>query len=311
MADNLLDRIARETDLTKSERKLASVILKDPALVINENIAQLAKRASVSEPSVCRFCKRFGADGFPAFKLVLSSLVSSDSKRKAESVKQGDTVEDVISKVIATAKSTVSSLDRSIDEGIVARVIDVVSQSRRVIVIAQGLSSFVAHEFSSRMLSFGFPCECYTDRQSMAMAIASMHSGDVVIAVSASGMNKDLIEALDFIKNTGGVSVAIAPFNTPLSALCTLSLNSGDPIGLNSDEPLGARISLMLLSQIILGGVILRRGIAISDIKDRMKKAKASAYFGDEEDKDDTAQGELDDGLVKPGAPITTLDWHY
>ena len=76
MAENLLDRIAKETDLTKSERKLAAVILKDPASVINENIAQLAKRAAVSEPSVCRFCKRFGADGFPAFKLVLSALQS-------------------------------------------------------------------------------------------------------------------------------------------------------------------------------------------------------------------------------------------
>ena len=37
MAENLLDRIAKETDLTKSERKLAAVILKDPASVINEN----------------------------------------------------------------------------------------------------------------------------------------------------------------------------------------------------------------------------------------------------------------------------------
>ena len=212
MAENLLDRIAKETDLTKSERKLAAVILKDPASVIHENIAQLAKRAAVSEPSVCRFCKRFGADGFPAFKLVLSALVSKEQIRKSESVKQGDTVEDVVSKVMGTAKNTVNTLERSIDESVVARAIDVVSQSRRIVVISQGLSSFVASDFCARMLSLGFPCESYTDRQSMSLAIASMHSGDVVIAVSASGMNKDLIESLDFIRNTGGVSLAIPLF---------------------------------------------------------------------------------------------------
>ena len=61
--ENILDRIAAETDLTKSERKVAATILKNPALVVNENIAQLAKRAQVSEPSICRFCKRFGAEG--------------------------------------------------------------------------------------------------------------------------------------------------------------------------------------------------------------------------------------------------------
>ena len=53
--ENILDRIAAETDLTKSERKVAATILKNPALVVNENIAQLAKRAQVSEPSICRF----------------------------------------------------------------------------------------------------------------------------------------------------------------------------------------------------------------------------------------------------------------
>ena len=38
---NILDRIASETELTKSERKLASIILKNPAAVVNENIADL------------------------------------------------------------------------------------------------------------------------------------------------------------------------------------------------------------------------------------------------------------------------------
>ena len=82
--ENILDRIAAETDLTKSERKVAATILKNPALVVNENIAQLAKRAQVSEPSICRFCKRFGAEGFPAFKLILSATVSAENLKKVE-----------------------------------------------------------------------------------------------------------------------------------------------------------------------------------------------------------------------------------
>ena len=32
--ENILDRIATETDLTKSERKVAATILKNPALVV-------------------------------------------------------------------------------------------------------------------------------------------------------------------------------------------------------------------------------------------------------------------------------------
>ena len=79
---NILERIAQEKDLTKSEHKLASLVLKDPAAILNENIKQLAQRAGVSEPTVFRFCKRFGADGFPSFKLVLSGLVAKEKGEK-------------------------------------------------------------------------------------------------------------------------------------------------------------------------------------------------------------------------------------
>ena len=143
---NILDRIASETELTKSERKLASIILKNPAAVVNENIADLAKRACVSEPSVCRFCKRFGADGFPAFKLLLSSLVSSSDIKKVDGIKSGDSVSDVISKSIGKARSQLLNLERNIDESLISRVIDVISQSRRLIILALGLSEYIQIE---------------------------------------------------------------------------------------------------------------------------------------------------------------------
>ena len=53
------------------------MILSDPDAATQSSIATLAKKASVSEPSVNRFCKRFDAAGFPDFKLKLAkSLVS-------------------------------------------------------------------------------------------------------------------------------------------------------------------------------------------------------------------------------------------
>lgn len=174
MSSNILERIENETDLTKSERKLAQVILKDPAIVVNENIAQLAKRAQVSEPSVCRFCKRFGADGFPAFKLVLSAVVSANKVNRVEGVKQGDTVEDVVTKVISLGKNSLLKLEKNIDETMVAKVIDVVSQARRIVVLAQGLNTFVGVDFQNRMLNLGFATELYTDKQAMSLALATL-----------------------------------------------------------------------------------------------------------------------------------------
>ncbi|MDY5324071.1 MAG: MurR/RpiR family transcriptional regulator, partial [Succinivibrio sp.] len=196
MSSNILERIENETDLTKSERKLAQVILKDPAIVVNENIAQLAKRAQVSEPSVCRFCKRFGADGFPAFKLVLSAVVSANKVNRVEGVKQGDTVEDVVTKVISLGKNSLLKLEKNIDETMVAKVIDVVSQARRIVVLAQGLNTFVGVDFQNRMLNLGFATELYTDKQAMSLALATLRVSDVALCISSNGEEIDLIEAL-------------------------------------------------------------------------------------------------------------------
>lgn len=310
--ENILDRIAAETDLTKSERKVAATILKNPALVVNENIAQLAKRAQVSEPSICRFCKRFGAEGFPAFKLILSATVSAENLKKVEAVKQGDTVGDVISKVIGATKNSVSSAERATDEGTIARAIDVVSQSRRIVVLSQGLTSFIGVDFVNRMLNLGFFCQAYTDRQSMMLAVSSLRSGDVVLAISATGKNKDVLEASLEARATGSCVLAICPEETPISECATVHLKSAESVSPEDDSIFANRLSLMLCSQIIIGGVVLRRGIAISDLKPKLKETRLKSYVGVEKEEPESSdpKDDNDDGSLKPGAPITTLDWH-
>ena len=57
---NLLSSINVTETLNKSEKKVASAILADPEAATGLlGIANLAKKAGVSEPSVNRFCKRF------------------------------------------------------------------------------------------------------------------------------------------------------------------------------------------------------------------------------------------------------------
>jgi len=61
----------------------------------------------------------------------------------------------------------------------------------------------------------------------------------------------------------------------------------------------------------IIGGVMLRRGIAISDLKDKVVYARKKAYAYELAPDDDIphVQEDEDDGSIKPRAPITTLDW--
>lgn len=218
----------------------------------------------------------------------------------------------MISKVIGAAKNSVSSAERATDEGTIARAIDVVSQSRRIVVLSQGLTSFIGVDFVNRMLNLGFFCQAYTDRQSMMLAVSSLRSGDVVLAISATGKNKDVLEASLEARATGSCVLAICPEETPISECATVHLKSAESVSPEDDSIFANRLSLMLCSQIIIGGVVLRRGIAISDLKPKLKETRLKSYVGvgKEEPESSDPKDDNDDGSLKPGAPITTLDWH-
>ena len=83
---NLLNVIAdAQSRMNKSERKIAEVILADPGTATKSSIAALAKAAEVSEPSVNRFCKKYGAEGFPDFKLQLAQCLASGIRYVSQS----------------------------------------------------------------------------------------------------------------------------------------------------------------------------------------------------------------------------------
>ena len=50
--------------LSGLEKKLARLVLEDVDLVVNSSIIELAEHAGVSPPTVTRFCRRLGCQGF-------------------------------------------------------------------------------------------------------------------------------------------------------------------------------------------------------------------------------------------------------
>ena len=318
MALNLLDRIsAMANDLSKSERKIAAAVLAQPQLTVNESIAQLAKRAEVSEPTVCRFCKRFGANGFPDFKLALGATMAKDSHSLPDRVKRGDSVEDVANKVIDTTIAMLRDLSRTVDLTVLARTVDLLSQSRRVIIAAQGLSAASAFDCGSRLLRLGIACETVTDSALMRMSCASLRQGDLLIAISATGRSLDVLSAVKIARQNGAAIVAVCPDKTPISAESILTLKCGQFGDVKGDDLMIGRMMVQTMLQIVIAGVMLRRADAISPLKDTLTKAQEQSYCRSD-DRPTLISDEKEELVqeLKPHEPITTIafDWtaqHY
>ena len=100
---NILEKINLQiTTFSKSERKVAEVIIDNPEQAIHSSIATLAKIADVSEPTVNRFCRRLDTKGFPDFKLHLAQGLANGTPYVNRHVDESDGlvgVDNVVTRV--------------------------------------------------------------------------------------------------------------------------------------------------------------------------------------------------------------------
>ena len=96
--------------LSRSERKVAAYVLADAPALLSMSIARVAQEASVSEPTVNRFCRTFGATGFPDFKLKLAQSLASSPMLTTAMVSESDAMPEIFSKPTDNAIRSVQDL---------------------------------------------------------------------------------------------------------------------------------------------------------------------------------------------------------
>lgn len=78
----LLERVAdSKADLSRSHKMVAEYLQKSPETFLRASIKEIAKLASVSEPTLIRFCRKFGYDGLSDFRLALAMSVGARNDR--------------------------------------------------------------------------------------------------------------------------------------------------------------------------------------------------------------------------------------
>src|SRR5690606_40927253 len=130
---NTLDKITNNLEsFSKSERKVAEVILASPQTAIHSSIATLAKMADVSEPTVNRFCRRLDTKGFPDFKLHLAQSLANGTPYVNRHVEAEDGPDTYTAKIFESTMACLDTARQRVDIATVNRAVDVRSEERRV-----------------------------------------------------------------------------------------------------------------------------------------------------------------------------------
>lgn len=244
---------------------MAEFILRDPAAALPLRISDLASLAAVSEPTVIRFCRALGFDGFQSFKLQLAQYLGSSGNYVQFSISDKDSVADVNRKVFDSTIGSLLSVRDEVDPQALELAIAALSSAKRVEFYGFGASGSVAIDAQHKFFRLQVSAAAYTDPHIQHMSAISLKKDDVVVAISQSGRTKALIQSVNLAREAGATVIGLVPRGTPLAALCDL------PIHINVEEselvftPVSSRIAHLVVIDVLAMGVARYRSELLKD----------------------------------------------
>jgi len=251
--------------LRKSERRVAELILQEPARVLSFRISDLAQVVGVSEPTVIRFCRAMGFDGFQSFKLQLAQYLGSSGTYVQFSVSDSDSMADVNRKVFDATIGSLLNVRDEIDPNALEQAIQALSRARRVEFYGFGASGSVAIDAQHKFFRLQVTAAAYTDPHIQHMSAISLREDDVVVAISQSGRTKALIQSVNLAREAGAKVVGLVPLDTPLAQICDYPIH----INVEEDEhvftPVSSRIAHLVVIDVLAMGVARYRSDLLKD----------------------------------------------
>lgn len=273
----MLPRIERELPtLSGTGRKVGSWILAHPRQAADATLAEVAGASGVSEPSVIRFCRRIGLDGFRDLTLRLTEALSRPTTYLHRDVDAGDSLPDAVGKVLDASIRTLVDTRTSISEFPIESIVERLVRARQIVFQGLGASGFVARDACHKFFRLGIPCSSLTDVPSILQFAAIAGPDDVLVAISAAGSWQSTTGAVRTAVENGATVIAVTAPGSGLARAATIVL----PIEPTEDTSVYTPMSSRLAHLAVLDAVLVSLALSIGDAASKRLRASKNAISG-------------------------------
>ena len=251
--DVLTEIRRRLPGLSRGQSRVAAYVLERPGTAKDLSLKELCEACDTSEPVVFALCDALGFGGFRAFKTALAVNLGARgaeelSVQDPELHADGDpaaflrTLEGLY---LRSVRETVSSL---VPETFRAAV-DRLDRAKRIVILGVGVSGNVGFVAQQNFLRSGTPVSWTNDPNLNFTHLAPLGKGDVCLALSQTGTQKDTIEGAAFAKRRGITVIAVT--SDPEGPLADLAdfvlLTAPVAVPANTHFSLGAQLAAPVL----------------------------------------------------------------
>lgn len=266
-------------NLRKSEVKVAEYVLKNAPQVIHMRIVDLAQEAQVSEPTIVRFCRAIGCNGFQEFKVRIAQEMAAINNIGHFAIDEDDSVADICEKIADTTLHRLKRAKSQLQSTQIAAAAKAISRARKVEFYGFGASAMVANDAQHKFFRLKVAAIAYSDPHMQAMSAVTLTHDDIVVAISQSGRTKDLLYSAALAQEHGARVISLAPAYSPLSELADF------PIDINIEEnterftPMTSRIAHLMVIDILAVIVARHRGPEMVEHLNTIKRSIQSLYL--------------------------------
>jgi RpiR family carbohydrate utilization transcriptional regulator len=246
--------------LNGASRRVGEAIVSDPWAILGMTIYDVAAKAGVSLPSVTRFCRAVGYNGF---RELVQGIAQSLGRLDTHAVENADTpnaeteglpglAARIVNRQIDALRATLSTIDFHQVE----LAVQALCKARRVYTVGHG-SAYVSALGTAIKLNWSGLAAVAATPDLFSNLLISVDENDVVISISNQGRTKDVIEMQEVARECGATTISIS-----LVEHSPLSKASDIPIVVLSPELARAGTFLVSYNSLLVVGDILANEVA-------------------------------------------------
>jgi len=205
----------------RAEQRLIESILSDLHFTTNAPIAEIASRASVSEPTVTRLARSLGFSSTREMKVHLAqslALGGAYLRGTGQEAEGQHTSNQVVATVCNRAHAALDLISVALQELDARRLGGIIAKAQRIVVYGTGgNSSMAAVELQNRLFRLGLNSTAYSDPQLQSMSASVADKNTVVVAFSTSGRARSVIDAVAIGQQYDATCISVTAPGTPLA----------------------------------------------------------------------------------------------
>lgn len=255
MSNALLNLRERSQSFSSTERGVAEAILKNPQLVVDMSVHELARHTFSSASTIVRLCSHTGFSGYKDFrKAVTYELALREQSKKSEQkeIARSDSLEEIIDKITYLNIISLEETKALLDVQVLRACVDLVRHARVIYLFGMGASLCAAKDAYLKFLRLNKLCIINEDWHSQLVQARNATKDDVALVISYSGATVEIVECMKALKKNGTPIIAITRcVQSPVSELADQKLYTAANESLFRSGAMSSRMSQLNVVDIL------------------------------------------------------------